>query len=132
MATTKSKQTNVSTFRMGLFTTSKLIQNLGSRNEVYKFNGYFRSAHGRDQFIVMARGYWLINSNRSEVRRFTENKASEDHFNKYVFIDNGKIVGYLGKKEPLLQKREEFKLEEARQIWKKLISQGWRRTKLFD
>ena len=40
----------------------------------------------------MARGYWLINSNRSEVRRFTENRDSEDQFNKYVFIDNGKIV----------------------------------------
>ena len=80
----------------------------------------------------MARGYWLINSNRSEVRRFTENRDSEDQFNKYVFIDNGKIVGYLGKEPPLLQKREEFKIEEAREIWKKLISQGWRRTDLFD
>ena len=60
--------------------------------------------------LIMARGYWLINSNRSEVRRFTENRANEDQFNKYVFIDNGKIVGYLGKEPPLLQKREEFKL----------------------
>ena len=48
MATTKTKQTNLSTFCMGKFTTSKLIQNLGTRNEVYKFDGYFRSAHGRD------------------------------------------------------------------------------------
>ena len=48
MATTKTKQGNTSTFCMGKFTTSKLIQNLGTRNEVYKFDGYFRSAHGRD------------------------------------------------------------------------------------
>ena len=48
MATSKIKQSRISTFRMGLFTTSKLIQNLGSRTEVYKFDGYFRSAHGRD------------------------------------------------------------------------------------
>ncbi len=48
MANSKIKQTNISTFRMGLFTTSKLVQNLGSRTEVYKFDGYFRSAHGRD------------------------------------------------------------------------------------
>jgi len=48
MATAKNKQSNVSTFQMGLFATSKLIQNLGSRSEVYKFDGYFRSAHGRD------------------------------------------------------------------------------------
>ena len=48
MATAKNKQSNISTFRMGLFTTSKLIQNLGSKEEIYKFYGYFRSAHGRD------------------------------------------------------------------------------------
>tara|TARA_Y100001933_G_scaffold226802_1_gene241057 strand:- start:67 stop:312 length:246 start_codon:yes stop_codon:yes gene_type:complete len=80
----------------------------------------------------MDRGYWLINSNRSEVKRFTENRDNEDKFNKYVFIDNGKIIGVLGKEPPLLQKREEFKLEEARERWKQLIAQGWRRTRLFD
>ena len=76
----------------------------------------------------MSRGYWLINSNRSEVRRFTEDRANDDQFNKYVFVDNGKIIGVLGKEPPLLQHREEFKIEEAREIWEKLISQGWRRT----
>ena len=74
----------------------------------------------------------LINSNRSKVRRFTEIRANEDLFNKYVLIDNGKIVRYLGKEPPLLQKREEFKLKETREIWEKIISQGWRRTDLFD
>ena len=80
----------------------------------------------------MAKSYWLINSNRSEVRRFTENKANKDKFNNYVFIDNGKIVGVLGKEPPLLQNRQEFKIEEARKIWKRLIAQGWRRTNIFD
>ena len=80
----------------------------------------------------MTRGYWLINSNRSEIRRFTENKNNEDQFNKYVFIDNGKIIGVLGKEPPLLQNREEYRIEEAREIWKKLIAHGWRRTNLFD
>ena len=80
----------------------------------------------------MTRGYWLINSNRSEVRRFTEDIANEDQFNKYVFIDNGKIIGLLGKEPPLLQSREAFKIDEAREIWKRLIAQGWRRTNLFD
>ena len=80
----------------------------------------------------MSRGYWLINSNRSEVRRFTEDRANEDQFNKYIFIDNGKIIGVLGKEPPLLQNREEFKIEEAREIWERLIAQGWRRTNLFD
>ena len=48
MVTAKNKQANASTFCMGKFTTSKLIQNLGTNDEVYKFDGYFRSAHGRD------------------------------------------------------------------------------------
>tara|TARA_Y100001978_G_scaffold185037_1_gene183758 strand:+ start:2109 stop:2354 length:246 start_codon:yes stop_codon:yes gene_type:complete len=76
--------------------------------------------------------YWLINSNRSEVRRFTENRSNEDQFHKFVFIDNGKIIGVLGKEPPLLQNREKFKIEEAREIWKKLTIQGWRRTYIFD
>ena len=80
----------------------------------------------------MKRGYWLINTNRSKVRRFTEGRADEDLFNKYVFIDNGKIIGVLGKEPPVLQSREKFKIEEAREIWKRLIAQGWRRTNLFD
>ena len=35
----------------------------------------------------MAGGYWLINSNRSEVRRLTISRENEDRFNKYIFID---------------------------------------------
>ena len=61
----------------------------------------------------MNRGYWLINANRLEVRRFTENRDNEDQFNKYIFIDNGKIIGVLGKRPWLLQNREEFRIEEA-------------------
>ena len=49
----------------------------------------------------MTRGYWLINFNRSEVRRFTEERANEDQFNKYFFINNGKIIGVLSKETPL-------------------------------
>ena len=44
----KQNKKNIPTFPMGLFTTSKLIKNLSSRNEVYEFDGYLRSAHGRD------------------------------------------------------------------------------------
>ena len=84
------------------------------------------------QRVNVKRGYWLINNNRSEVRRFSENSVNEDKFNKYIFIDNGKIIGVLGKEPPLLQNREEFKIEQAREIWKRLLAQGWRRTNLFD
>ena len=60
----------------------------------------------------MTRRYWLINSNRSEVRRFTEDRSNEDQFNKYIFIDNGKIISVLCKETNLLQSREEFKIEK--------------------
>ena len=43
-----------------------------------------------------------------------------------MFVDTGKIVGVLGKEPPVMQKREELKIEKAREEWKKLISQGWR------
>jgi len=76
----------------------------------------------------MAKSYWLINSNRSEVKRFMKNDKSIDGVFEYMFIDTGKIVGVLGKEPPVMQKREELKIEEAREEWKKLISQGWRVT----
>ena len=45
-----------------------------------------------------------------------------------MFIDSGKIVGVLGKEPPVMTSREELKIELARDEWKKLISQGWRKT----
>ena len=72
--------------------------------------------------------YWLINSDRSRVKRFSKNKQNKDQFFEYMFIDSGKIVGVLGKEPPVLTTREELKIEAARDTWKKLINQGWRRT----
>ena len=80
------------------------------------------------RFNLVDQGYWLINSNRSEVRRFIKNTNNKDRFFEYMFVDTGKIVGVLGKEPPVMQKREELKIEKAREEWKKLISQGWRVT----
>ena len=71
---------------------------------------------------------WLICPNWTEVRRFIKNKNNADKFFEYMFVDTGKIVGVLGKEPPVMQKREELKIEKARDEWKKLISQGWRVT----
>ena len=46
-----------------------------------------------------------------------------------MFIDSGRILGVLGKEPPLMTIREELKVDKARDEWRKLISQGWRRTK---
>ena len=73
--------------------------------------------------------YWLINSNRSSVKRFSKNNQNKDKFFEYMFIDSGRILGVLGKEPPLMTSREELKVDKARDEWRKLIAQGWRRTK---
>ena len=74
--------------------------------------------------------HWLINSSRSRVKRFLKNIQSKDKFFEYMFIDSGKIVGVLGQQPPVMTKREELKIDEAREEWKKLLAQGWRKTKV--
>ena len=75
----------------------------------------------------MTENFWLINSNRSRVKKFSEN--NKDKFFEYIFIASRRIHGVLGKEPPLMTTREELKVNEARDEWKKLIAQGWRRTK---
>ena len=77
----------------------------------------------------MKEDFWLINSNRSRVKRFTKNKQNKDKFFEYMFIDSGRIIGVFGKEPPLMTTREELKVDKAREVWRKLIAQGWRRTK---
>ena len=65
------------------------------------------------------------------VKRFAKNKQNNDKFFEYMFIDSGKIVGVLGKEPPVLTTREELKIEAAREAWRKLIAQGWRKTNVI-
>ena len=62
----------------------------------------------------MAEDFWLINSNRSKVKRFTKNKQNTDKFFEYMYIDSGIIIGVLGKEPPLMTTREELKVDTAR------------------
>ena len=77
----------------------------------------------------MTEKYWLKNSNRSRVKRFSKNNQNKDKFFEYMFIDSGRILNVLGKEPPLMTTREELKVDKARDEWRKLIAQGWRRTK---
>ena len=77
----------------------------------------------------MTEDFWLINSNRSKVKRFSKNNKNKDKFFEYMFIDSGRILGVLGKEPPFMTIREELKVDKARDEWKKLIAQGWRKTK---
>ena len=79
--------------------------------------------------MAQTQSFWLVNSNRSRVKRFQKNVKNQDKFFEYVFIDSGKIIGIFGKEPPVMTTREELKIDKARDEWRKLLAQGWRRTK---
>ena len=75
----------------------------------------------------MAKSYWLINLNRSEVKRFMKNDKSVDGVFEYMFIDTGKIVGGLGNKPPVMTNTVSVEIDLAREIYERLLSQGWKK-----
>jgi len=77
----------------------------------------------------MAKSYWLINPKRSEVKRFTKNDNSIEGVFEYIFIDSGKIKGVFGKEPPLMTTTVSVEIELAREIYERLRSQGWKKTK---
>ena len=76
----------------------------------------------------MAKSYWLINSKKTEVKRFIKNDKSIDGVFEYMFVDTGKIVGELGKEPPLISTTVSVDIDLAREIYERLLSQGWRKT----
>ena len=78
--------------------------------------------------MAQTQSFWLVNSNRSRVKRFQKNVKNQDKFFEYVFIDSRKIIGIFGKEPPVMTTREELKIDKAREEYKKLLLQGWRKT----
>ena len=76
----------------------------------------------------MAKSHWLINPNRTEVKRFIKNDKSIDGVFEYMFVDTGKIVGMFGKEPPIMTTTVSVDIELAREIYERLISQGWSKT----
>ena len=76
----------------------------------------------------MAKSHWLINSKRTEVKRFIKNDKSIDGVFEYMFVDTGKIVGLLGKEPPLMITTVSVDIDLAREIYERLLSQGWSKT----
>ena len=66
----------------------------------------------------MDRSYWLVNSNRSKLKRFIENTNNKDQFFKYIFIGSWKVTSTWDKEQPVMTIREELKKEAAREEWK--------------
>ena len=61
---------------------------------------------------------------KKEKQEFKKPKLFE-----YIFIDSDKISGVFGQQPPVMPKREELKINEAREEWEKLLTQRWRQTK---
>ena len=76
----------------------------------------------------MTKSYWLINSKRTEVKRFIKNDKSVDGVFEYMFVDTGKIIGMFGKEPPVMTTTISVDIDLAREIYERLISQGWRKT----
>ena len=72
----------------------------------------------------------MINPKRTEVKRFIKNDKSIDEVFEYMFIDSGKILGVLGKEPPVITTTVSVDIDLAREIYERLISQGWRKTKV--
>ena len=75
----------------------------------------------------MAKSYWLINLNRSEVKRFMKNNKSIDGVFEYIFIDTGKIEEGLGNQPPIMTNTVSVEIDLAREIYGRLLSQGWKK-----
>ena len=76
----------------------------------------------------MAKSYWLINPNKTEVKRFIKNDKSIKGVFEYMFVDTGKIVGVFGKEPPVMTTTVSIDIDLAREIYERLLSQGWRKT----
>ena len=74
----------------------------------------------------MSKSHWLINSNRTEVKRFIKNDKSIDGVFEYMFVDTGKIDGAFGKEPPVIITTISVDIDLAREIYERLLSQGWR------
>ena len=77
----------------------------------------------------MAKSHWLINSKRTEVKRFIKNDKSTVGVFEYMFIDTGKIVGVLGEELLEMTTTVSVDIDLAREIYERLLSQGWRKAK---
>ena len=76
----------------------------------------------------MAKSHWLINSKGTEVKRFIKNTKSIDGVFEYMFVDTGKIVGGLDEEPPVMTTTISVDIDLAREIYERLISQGWKKT----
>ena len=76
-------------------------------------------------------GLRLLACNFQQIKskKIPQKKQNKDKFFEYIFNDSDKISGVFGQQPPVMRKREELKINEAREEWEKLLTQRWRQTK---
>ena len=79
----------------------------------------------------MAKSHWLINPNKTEVKRFIKNDKSIDGVFDYMFVDTGKIVGPLGQEPPVMTTTVSVDIDLAREIYERLLFNGWKKIEEF-
>ena len=62
------------------------------------------------------------------MKRFIKNEKSIEGVFEYMFIDTGKIVGVFWKEPPVITTTVSVDVDLAREIYERLLSQGWRKT----
>ena len=62
------------------------------------------------------------------MKRFIKNDKSIEGVFEYMFVDTGKIVGVFGKEPPVMTTAVSIDIDLAREIYERLLSQGWRKT----
>ncbi len=72
--------------------------------------------------------FWLIDSNSVGVIRFYKKNENKEDLIKFMFIEEGIVMGSHGENPPLMKTRREMKIEDARLFWKNLINEGWQKT----
>ena len=78
--------------------------------------------------MIESPSHWLVCPNQVEVKRFQKNAKCDDKYFEYMYVDTGIIVGIYGENPPLMKTRVSIKIDEARELWKKLLEQGWHLT----
>ena len=78
--------------------------------------------------MVEKKDFWLIDPNSVGVIRFLQYQEQLDKSNDYMIIEEGIIMGIDGEEPPLMQVRKKITIQNARQKWKKLISEDWQVT----
>ena len=72
--------------------------------------------------------FWLIDSNAVGVIRFYKKNENKEDLMEYMFVEEGIVMGSHGENPPLMKRRKEMKIVDARLVWKNLIKEGWQKT----